>query len=455
MQLVAGQRERQRLIQPASGQVARPSPSAARPHLARGRAGAAAGRAAQAAAPRTPAVRRPCSWTCSSTPESASPAVRPDDPRAARGPASPPAAARATSSKSLACWLHERQDLGRGEAVGRRVVRDRGRVALAAQRLTGLGVALDGEAAPRVEPAVEDQPRPRAVAIDEPRLLKERDTQRAAVVGDGRLAPAVASRAAAPGGSRSSGPRRRSSRSRLARASRSRAPRGGRAARARASRRRCAGRAPSPPCRALAPSSCSGAVQPPRSRVADRRQQRSLARSSSVVSAKATGSAADHSYKLDRRPGRPTIWAMSERVIYISRITRLPLVGADGSDLGHVVDVVLDLGGKPPRVIGFVVGGVQRRRVFVGVGRIGEIETRGAAAAARLDQPPPVRAARRRAARRRRADRTPASASGASSTSASPVARAVRLGGRDGGARDATGARAGAGARGRRLERGG
>ena len=63
--------------------------------------------------------------------------------------------------------------------------------------------------------------------------------------------------------------------------------------------------------------------------------------------------------------------------MYISRITRLPLVGADGSDLGHVVDVVLDLGGKPPHVIGFVVGGVQRRRVFVGVGRIGEIETRG------------------------------------------------------------------------------
>jgi len=68
---------------------------------------------------------------------------------------------------------------------------------------------------------------------------------------------------------------------------------------------------------------------------------------------------------------------MSERVIYVSRITRLPLVGADGSDVGHVVDVVLDLGGRPPRVNGFVVGGVQRRRVFLGAGRIGEIETRG------------------------------------------------------------------------------
>ncbi len=68
---------------------------------------------------------------------------------------------------------------------------------------------------------------------------------------------------------------------------------------------------------------------------------------------------------------------MSDRILYVSRVTRLSLIGADGSDLGHVVDVVLDLGGRPPRVIGFVVGGVQRRRVFVAVTRIGEIDTRG------------------------------------------------------------------------------
>jgi CBS domain-containing protein len=68
---------------------------------------------------------------------------------------------------------------------------------------------------------------------------------------------------------------------------------------------------------------------------------------------------------------------MNERVVYASRITGLPLVGADGADVGHVVDIVLDLGGQPPRVNGFVVGGVQRRRVFIGAGRIGEIETRG------------------------------------------------------------------------------
>jgi CBS domain-containing protein/sporulation protein YlmC with PRC-barrel domain len=68
---------------------------------------------------------------------------------------------------------------------------------------------------------------------------------------------------------------------------------------------------------------------------------------------------------------------MAERITYVSRITGLPLVGQDGSDLGHVVDVVLDMGGRPPRVNGFVVGGMQRRRVFVSAGRIGEIEPRG------------------------------------------------------------------------------
>jgi CBS domain-containing protein len=67
---------------------------------------------------------------------------------------------------------------------------------------------------------------------------------------------------------------------------------------------------------------------------------------------------------------------VSDRVVYVSRLTRLPLVGADGADIGRVVDVVLDLGGRPPRVNGFVVA-VGRRRVFVGAGRIGEIESEG------------------------------------------------------------------------------
>jgi CBS domain-containing protein len=67
---------------------------------------------------------------------------------------------------------------------------------------------------------------------------------------------------------------------------------------------------------------------------------------------------------------------MDDRIVYVSRITRLPLVGADGADVGDVVDVVLGLGAQPPRVNGFVVA-VQRRHVFVGAGRISEIEMDG------------------------------------------------------------------------------
>jgi CBS domain-containing protein len=67
---------------------------------------------------------------------------------------------------------------------------------------------------------------------------------------------------------------------------------------------------------------------------------------------------------------------MTDRLVYVSRLVRLSLVGADGADVGRVVDVVLGLGGRPPRVNGFVVA-VQRRHVFVGAGRVGEIESEG------------------------------------------------------------------------------
>src|SRR6202035_2336405 len=67
---------------------------------------------------------------------------------------------------------------------------------------------------------------------------------------------------------------------------------------------------------------------------------------------------------------------MSSETLYVSRLTGLPLVGADGSDVGHVEDVVIDLGGRPPRVNGFVVL-VGRRNVFVGAGRVGEITGEG------------------------------------------------------------------------------
>ena len=68
---------------------------------------------------------------------------------------------------------------------------------------------------------------------------------------------------------------------------------------------------------------------------------------------------------------------MERRIVYVSRLTRLPLLGADGAEVGRIVDGVVDLGSKPPRINGFVVG-VQRRRVFVGIGRVGEIGTDGA-----------------------------------------------------------------------------
>ncbi|MGH2889261.1 MAG: magnesium transporter MgtE N-terminal domain-containing protein [Solirubrobacteraceae bacterium] len=68
---------------------------------------------------------------------------------------------------------------------------------------------------------------------------------------------------------------------------------------------------------------------------------------------------------------------MERRIVYVSRLTRLPLLGADGAEVGRVADVVVDLGSKPPRINGLVVA-VQRRRVFVGIGRIGEIGSEGA-----------------------------------------------------------------------------
>jgi CBS domain-containing protein len=67
---------------------------------------------------------------------------------------------------------------------------------------------------------------------------------------------------------------------------------------------------------------------------------------------------------------------MPDRIVYVTRLTRVPLIGADGADVGRIVDVVIDLGGRPPRVNGFVAA-VGRRRVFVGAGRVGEIESEG------------------------------------------------------------------------------
>jgi CBS domain-containing protein len=69
---------------------------------------------------------------------------------------------------------------------------------------------------------------------------------------------------------------------------------------------------------------------------------------------------------------------MADRIVYVSRLVRLPLVGADGAEIGHMADAVLTAwgGAGPSRVNGFVVA-VQRRRVFIGTGRVAEIEADG------------------------------------------------------------------------------
>ena len=68
---------------------------------------------------------------------------------------------------------------------------------------------------------------------------------------------------------------------------------------------------------------------------------------------------------------------MPETIRYVSRIARLPLVDADGETIGKVDDVVLAPAGRvAPRVLGFVTG-VQRRRIFINAGRVGEIDATG------------------------------------------------------------------------------
>ncbi|HEV8298186.1 MAG TPA: CBS domain-containing protein [Acidimicrobiales bacterium] len=68
---------------------------------------------------------------------------------------------------------------------------------------------------------------------------------------------------------------------------------------------------------------------------------------------------------------------MAERPFYVSRILRLPLVSADGANIGKVDDIVFVPGSVgPPRVIGFVAV-VQRRRIFVNAARVGELSPLG------------------------------------------------------------------------------
>jgi len=67
-----------------------------------------------------------------------------------------------------------------------------------------------------------------------------------------------------------------------------------------------------------------------------------------------------------------------DQQVFASRVTRLPLVDADGATLGRVEDLVLGPAhsGRPPRLLGLVAV-VQRRKIFVGAGRIKNIESGG------------------------------------------------------------------------------
>src|SRR5918999_2753777 len=68
---------------------------------------------------------------------------------------------------------------------------------------------------------------------------------------------------------------------------------------------------------------------------------------------------------------------MEPAPVFVSRLTRLALLDAEGTPIGGVDDVVfVPSGTEPPRVLGFVTT-VQRRHIFVNGARVGEVDTTG------------------------------------------------------------------------------
>jgi hypothetical protein len=65
--------------------------------------------------------------------------------------------------------------------------------------------------------------------------------------------------------------------------------------------------------------------------------------------------------------------------VFVSRLVGLPLHAPDGSSVGKLSDVILGHPGpdSPPPVVGFVAE-VQRRQIFVGSNRVGELDVTGA-----------------------------------------------------------------------------
>lgn len=70
---------------------------------------------------------------------------------------------------------------------------------------------------------------------------------------------------------------------------------------------------------------------------------------------------------------------MASDLLYAFRVTRLPLLDADGATIGRIEDIVLapPHGEEPPRVLGFVAAS-QRRRIFVNGARVADLDNSGA-----------------------------------------------------------------------------
>ena len=71
--------------------------------------------------------------------------------------------------------------------------------------------------------------------------------------------------------------------------------------------------------------------------------------------------------------------AAGSEQLFVSRLARLPVRAPTGETIGRISDVVIARTdpGSPPPVLGFTVM-VQRRPIFLGVGRVRELDESGA-----------------------------------------------------------------------------
>ena len=71
--------------------------------------------------------------------------------------------------------------------------------------------------------------------------------------------------------------------------------------------------------------------------------------------------------------------ASSNEQLFVSRLARLPVRAPSGETIGRIADVVIARAapGSPPVVLGLTVW-VQRRPIFIGMGRIRELDASGA-----------------------------------------------------------------------------